>query len=154
MLKQGIYKAENGDSIFDRYEIGMEVKETEKLFIFKSIKLDSQKGECRMKVCLYARVASLDQTSLDCQVERLKEFAGKHDLEIFEVAAECGSGIRDDRPELSRVEALAADGKFDAVVATNMSRLFRNTLLYVDFEKRMENCGVKIFTLDRLQRLP
>lgn len=42
MLKQGIYKAENGDSILDSYEIVMEVKETEKSFIFKLIKLESR----------------------------------------------------------------------------------------------------------------
>lgn len=42
MLKQGIYKAENDNSIFDSYEIVMEVKETEKSFIFKLIKLDSR----------------------------------------------------------------------------------------------------------------
>ena len=42
MLKQGIYKAENDDNIYNSYEIVMEVKETEKSFIFKLIKLESQ----------------------------------------------------------------------------------------------------------------
>ena len=82
-----------------------------------------------MKVCLYARVANPDQTALNYQVEWLKDFAGKHNLEIVDVAAEYGSGLRSDRPELSRVEALFADSKIDAVVITNISRLFRDTFL-------------------------
>ncbi len=106
-----------------------------------------------MRVCLYARVACSDQTALDCQTERLKAFAGEHNLDVVDVAAEYGSGIRADRPELSRVESLAVSGKLDAVVATDISRLFRDTFLYRDFEKRIESCGVKLFTLDRLQRL-
>lgn len=106
-----------------------------------------------MKVCLYARVANPDQTALNYQVEWLKDFAGKHNLEIVDVAAEYGSGLCPDRPELIRVESLAAEGKIDAVVVTDISRLFRDTFLYCDFEKRMESRGVKIFMLDRLQRL-
>ena len=106
-----------------------------------------------MRVCLYARVACYDQLALDCQSERLKIFAKEHNLDVVDVAAECSSGIRADRPKLSRVEALAADGKIDAVVATDISRLFRDAFLYFDFVKRMESCGVKIFSLDRLQRL-
>ena len=106
-----------------------------------------------MKVCLYARVANPDQTALNYQVEWLKDFAGKHNLEIVDVAAECGSGLRSDRSELSRVEALAAASKIDTVVITNMSRLFRDTFLCYDFVKRMGTYNVKIFTLDRLQRL-
>ncbi len=42
MLKRGIYRAENDDDIFTEYEIVMEVKETDKSFIFKLIKLDSR----------------------------------------------------------------------------------------------------------------
>ena len=106
-----------------------------------------------MKVCLYARIASSNQTALDCQVKRIKDFAGKHNLEILEVAAEFGSGLCADRPNLIRVEALAAERKIDAVIVTNMARLFRDTFLCCDFVERMESCGVKIFTLDRLQRL-
>ena len=106
-----------------------------------------------MKVCLYVRVAQFDQTVLDCQVKRLKDFSDKHNLEIVDVATECGSGLRFDRPELSRVETLATNSKIDAVVIANMSHLFRDTFLCYGFVKRMKMYGVKIFTLDSLQRL-
>lgn len=106
-----------------------------------------------MKVCLYARVACSDQLALDCQTERLKAFAAEHNLDVVDAAAEFGSGIRADRPELTRVEALAAEGKIDAVVMTDISRLFRSAPLYFEFARRMQDCGVKIFEFDRLQRL-
>lgn len=106
-----------------------------------------------MKVCLYARVACSDQLALDRQVKKLKAFAGEHDINVVDAAADFGSGIRADRPELTRVEALAAEGKIDAVVMTDISRLFRSAPLYFEFARRMQDCGVKIFELDRLQRL-
>lgn len=83
----------------------------------------------------------------------MRAFADEHSLDVVDVAVECESGIRADRPELVRVESLAADGKIDAVVVTDITRLFRDTFLYLDFMKRMESRSVKIFMLDRLQRL-
>ena len=41
MLKQGIYKAENNDSIWDSYSVKMHVKETDKAYIFQLIDLDT-----------------------------------------------------------------------------------------------------------------
>lgn len=101
-----------------------------------------------MNVCLYARVACPDQVKLDCQVEQLKEFACKQDMEIIAVEAEFGSGLHTNRPALSRVESLSADGKIDAVVIADISRLFRNTSFYLEFERHLESYGVKIITLN------
>ena len=42
MLKPGIYLAENNDSIFDEYKITMEVKETEKSYIFQLVEFKSR----------------------------------------------------------------------------------------------------------------
>lgn len=42
MLKQGIYKAVNINSIWDEYEITMQVKETEKSFVFQLIEFKSR----------------------------------------------------------------------------------------------------------------
>ena len=41
MLKQGIYKAENNDNIWDSYSVKMHVKETDKAYIFQLIDLDT-----------------------------------------------------------------------------------------------------------------
>lgn len=41
MLKQGIYKAENNDSIWDSYTVKLQVKETDKAYIFKLIDLQT-----------------------------------------------------------------------------------------------------------------
>lgn len=42
MLKQGIYIAENDDNIWDAYKIMMQVKETEKSYIFDLIDLQTR----------------------------------------------------------------------------------------------------------------
>ena len=42
MLKQGLYKAVNNDSILDEYEITMQVKETEKAYIFRLVEFKSR----------------------------------------------------------------------------------------------------------------
>lgn len=42
MLKPGIYVAENDDSIYDQYKITMEVKETEKSYIFHLVEFKSR----------------------------------------------------------------------------------------------------------------
>ncbi len=42
MLKEGIYKAVNNNSLWDMYEITIEVKETEKSFIFRLIEFESR----------------------------------------------------------------------------------------------------------------
>lgn len=42
MLKPGIYVAENGDSKYDQHKITMEVKETEKSYIFRLVEFKSR----------------------------------------------------------------------------------------------------------------
>lgn len=42
MLKQGLYKAVNTDSIWDEYEITMKVKETEKAYTFELVEFKSR----------------------------------------------------------------------------------------------------------------
>lgn len=42
MLKNGMYKAEHDEGMFDRYKIMMKVKETEKSYIFELVEFDSR----------------------------------------------------------------------------------------------------------------
>lgn len=42
MLKKGLYIAENDDSIWDAYTVKMNVKETEKSYIFDLVELNSR----------------------------------------------------------------------------------------------------------------
>ena len=49
MLKPGIYIAERNDSYLDHYRITMEVKETEKSYIFQLIDLQSRNGAHHIK---------------------------------------------------------------------------------------------------------
>lgn len=49
MLKPGRYVAENDDSWISRYRIVMEVKETEKSYIFKLVEYDNRYGYDHIK---------------------------------------------------------------------------------------------------------
>ena len=42
MLRQGLYVAENDDSIWNAYSIEMRVKETDKSYIFELVKFESR----------------------------------------------------------------------------------------------------------------
>lgn len=42
MLKQGLYRAVNNSNIWDEYEITMQVKETEKAYIFQLVDFKSR----------------------------------------------------------------------------------------------------------------
>lgn len=50
MLKPGIYLAENNDSIFDEYKLTMEVKETEKSYIFQLVEFKSRYGAAHIEM--------------------------------------------------------------------------------------------------------
>ncbi len=49
MLKPGRYVAENNDSYLSRYRIVMDVKETEKSYIFKLVEYDNRYGYDHIK---------------------------------------------------------------------------------------------------------
>lgn len=44
MLRQGLYIAENDESVWKAYTIEMRVKETEKSYIFELVKFESRYG--------------------------------------------------------------------------------------------------------------
>ena len=50
MLKPGIYLAENDESIWDSYKITMEVKETEKSYIFRLVEFKSRYSADHIKM--------------------------------------------------------------------------------------------------------
>lgn len=50
MLKAGRYVAENNDNYLSRYKIVMDVKETEKSFIFKLVEYDNRYGYDHMQL--------------------------------------------------------------------------------------------------------
>ena len=50
MLKQGLYIAENNDSIWDAYTVKMLVKETEKAYTFELVELQSRYSASHIKL--------------------------------------------------------------------------------------------------------
>lgn len=49
MLRQGLYVAENDDTIWNAYTIEMRVKETEKSYIFELVNFKSRYGASQME---------------------------------------------------------------------------------------------------------
>lgn len=49
MLKPGIYRAENSGSIFDAYEIDMQVRETGKSYIFTLLNFNTRYGATQIE---------------------------------------------------------------------------------------------------------
>ena len=49
MLRSGLYKSEQDGNVFDYYKIIIEVKETEKSFVFTLIEFDTQYGATQME---------------------------------------------------------------------------------------------------------
>ena len=56
MLKPGRYVAENNDSWHSRYRIVMEVKETEKSYVFKLVEYDNRYGYDHIKTMFIGKM--------------------------------------------------------------------------------------------------
>lgn len=81
--------------------------------------------ELRGRAAIYARVSSPGQKDdLERQVERLKEFATARGLVIDQVVAEVASGVKDDRPKLTRLLTTNADS-WGTLIVEHKDRLTR-----------------------------
>src|SRR6202022_2578684 len=55
------------------------------------------------RVALYARVSSADQKEdLDCQMQRLKDYAASHGYQVSKMVSELASGLNDKPPKLMK----------------------------------------------------
>src|SRR5437773_9555007 len=79
-----------------------------------------------MKVAIYARVSTSDQTT-DNQLLELRQYvAARGWAAVTEYVDEGVSGAKDSRPALNRVLADARRRRFDALVCWKLDRLGRN----------------------------
>ena len=78
------------------------------------------------QVAIYCRVSTDDQ-SCSRQERDLRAFAKRAGHEIVAVLKETASGAKNDRPERSKVMALARARKVDAILVTELSRWGRST---------------------------
>ena len=74
-------------------------------------------------VILYARTSSSQNKELlDNQVERLKNYATSRGYKIKQIVKEFGSGLNDERKQLSKI---LQDNQYDKIIVENKDRLTR-----------------------------
>lgn len=79
-----------------------------------------------LRAALYARVSTADQNPR-MQIDELRELAARRGYEVVDEFVDHGvSGMRDRRPELDRLLAVAHRGKVDLVVCWRFDRFARS----------------------------
>ena len=78
-----------------------------------------------MKVALYLRVSTSEQTTLNQELE-LKSYCERNEMEIYKIYKDEGvSGAKTSRPELDMMMQDMRKKEFDAVVVWKLDRLGR-----------------------------
>ena len=99
----------------------------------------------RLRVAVYCRVASYDQTVMRNQEEKLCQFAREQGIDGIVIYSDNGySGLNLDRPGFKQLEADIRAGMVRAVIAADFSRLARNLFLASDCMDEMRKAGVKV----------
>jgi probable DNA-invertase (site-specific recombinase) len=78
-----------------------------------------------LRVALYARVSTREQDT-DNQMFRLKEFAQRRGLEVYDTYMDVCSGAKAHRPDLDRMMKDAKMHCFDKIVAIKLDRMMRS----------------------------
>ena len=100
-----------------------------------------------MKVALYARVSTLQQSdkdSIPAQVDALTKYANDHGYEIQDTYVDDGvSGtLLDERDELQRLLENVKRGEVDIILICKLDRWFRSVKHYMNVQDILEKYGV------------
>ncbi len=102
-----------------------------------------------MRVALYARVSTSDQTVAP-QLDSLRAYASARRLEVVQEYVDHGiSGSRDRRPALDELMAKARRRAFDAVAVVKLDRLARSTRHLTQLAGELEALGVDLIVADQ-----
>ena len=97
-----------------------------------------------MKVAIYLRVSTRDQTTLNQELE-LKDYCQRNNYEIYKIYKDEGiSGIKTSRPQLDLMLQDIRSKLFDAVVVWKFDRLGRSTSHLLQVLEEMKNKGVRL----------
>jgi DNA invertase Pin-like site-specific DNA recombinase len=97
-----------------------------------------------MKVAIYLRVSTRDQTTLNQELE-LKEYCERNNYEIYKIYKDEGiSGAKTSRPQLDLMLQDMRNKSFDAVVVWKFDRLGRSTAHLLQVLEEMKNKGVRL----------
>lgn len=110
------------------------------------VKRQVQMTQAVKNVAIYCRVSTADQ---DCarQERELTEYAQKAGFAIAGVFVEKASGMKSDRIERAKVEALAQARKIDYILVTELTRWSRSTTDLLSNLQELNARGVSILAL-------
>ncbi len=97
-----------------------------------------------MKVALYLRVSTSEQTTLNQELE-LVEYCKRNNYEVFKIYKDEGiSGTKTSRPELDLMLQDMREKKFDAVIVWKFDRLGRSTSHLLQVLEELKNKNVRL----------
>lgn len=97
-----------------------------------------------MKVAIYLRVSTLDQTTLNQEIE-LKAFCLRENYEIYKIYKDEGiSGSKTSRPALDSMLQDMRNKLFEAVIVWKFDRLGRSTSHLLQVLEELKNRGVRL----------
>jgi len=97
---------------------------------------------------LYCRVDTPEDEHgrLKGQQKELSDYAEQMGFEVAGVSQDTGSGLNFDRNGLTEITEAAATGKMDVLLIVNLSRLGRDTVKTMDFIRRLNERGIKVYS--------
>ena len=99
------------------------------------------------RAAIYARYSSHAQNdeSIEQQLAECERYAADHALSIVATYADRAiSGRSDKRPEFQKMIRAAEAGDFAVVIAYKSNRIARNMLHALQYEARLDKCGVRV----------
>lgn len=100
-----------------------------------------------MKVALYARVSTSDQQTIPMQLETMREYAGKRNLDVIKEVEEIASGANNERPKREEILKLAKKRKIDAIIIWKLDRWGRSLLDLVMTINELTALGVGFISI-------
>lgn len=101
------------------------------------------------KAVIYARVSSMgDRQSTARQVEELRSFARKEELDIVQVFEEHASGAKEDRVQLATCIDFCKSGNAEVLLVSEISRLGRSVKIVINTLDELTKAGVAVYVKD------
>ena len=107
-----------------------------------SLKMNKGYGICRV-----SSVSQSDNTSLNNQKNKIKQYCDLNDVELVEIIEEIYTGTTSNRDSLNHIKELVEVGECDTVVVYKLDRLMRNFTEGVVFLKYLLDNEVKIMSV-------
>ncbi len=103
-----------------------------------------------MKVALYARVSRADKDqNPENQLLKLREYASRHQWDIYAEFHDCISGAATVKPDLERMLKEGRARHYDAILIVRLDRLARSTKQLLTMLEDLDRFGVALICTDQ-----